>query len=215
MFADKRPGSVRPQPACDFPTDLLWVRGVVLGTQRSGTLTMLARGPSRANPPLLFPGRGECNTSLPESHFPFLSNFHTPGPLPFPLLAPPTPSSRWRAPRKEDCGDMRKALFHRLPSPFPTFPPAVFRLFQARGLQTRSIRPFSCDGTLRRNVHFFEDTPAVALMEPAEPRLPRGGSEKCSRCLEGFEGNNLAIHAEARGYKYGASVWKGRSPGLV
>lgn len=36
----------------------------------------------------------------------------------------PTPpsSSRWRTPQKEDCSDMRKALFHRLPSLFPTFP---------------------------------------------------------------------------------------------
>lgn len=115
----QRPRSVRlsgpcggAQPGCDFPTDLL-VRGVVLGTQRFGTLTMLARGPSWANPPLLFPGRGECNTSLPESHFPFLSNFHTPASAPPPC---------WRAPRKEDCSDIRKAFFHRLPLLFPTFP---------------------------------------------------------------------------------------------
>lgn len=156
------------QPGWDFPTDLL-VRGVVLGTQRFGTLTMLARGPSGANPPLLFPGRGQCNTSLPESHFPFLSNFHTPTPL----SRCPTLQPRWRAPRKEDCGDMRKALFQCLPSLFPTFPPAVFRLFQARGLQTRSIRPFSCDGTLGRNVHFLKTRqlwPRWNLRNPATER---------------------------------------------
>lgn len=37
-------------------------------------------GPS-CNPHPFFPGSWECNTLLTKSHFPFLSNFHTPVPL--------------------------------------------------------------------------------------------------------------------------------------
>lgn len=33
--------------------------------------------------------------------------------------------------------------------------------------------------------------------ETCGTRLPKDGSEKCSRCLEEFKGNNLAIHTEA------------------
>lgn len=82
----------------------------------------------------------------PTSHSSQTFTPRRPPPHLLPLASPPKRGLRWHA----------KGT---LPSPsitVPNIPPAVFRLFQARGLQTRSIRPFSCDGTLRRNVHFLK-----------------------------------------------------------
>lgn len=78
--------AAKRQPGFDFPTDLL-VRGVVPSTQRFGTVTMLAQTQAEQPPPL-FPGLWECNTLRTKSHFPFLSNFHTPAPLLLRLACP-------------------------------------------------------------------------------------------------------------------------------
>ncbi len=115
--------SSKEQPGFDFPTDLP-VRGVVPSTQRFGTVTMLAQTQAE-HPPPLFPGPWECNTLRTKSHFPFLSNFHTPAPL-LPRLACPL--------KKGDWGDMRMTL-----SISPTFPiiplsilSSTFYLFQLK-----------------------------------------------------------------------------------
>lgn len=79
-------GGYLQQPGFDFPTDLP-VRGVVPSTQRFGTVTMLAQTQAEQPPPL-FPGLWECNTLRTKSHFPFLSNFHTPAPLLLRLACP-------------------------------------------------------------------------------------------------------------------------------
>lgn len=84
--------SSKAQPGFDFPTDLP-VRGVVPSTQRFGTVTMLAQTQAEQPPPL-FPGPWGCNTLLTKSHFPFLSNFHTPAPL-LPRLACPLKRGLW------------------------------------------------------------------------------------------------------------------------
>lgn len=66
--------------------------------------------PNTEHPPPLFPRPWECNTLLTKSHFPFLSNFHTPATLP-----PPTPG--WH-------GDWGVTCLWLFPSPllFPSFP---------------------------------------------------------------------------------------------
>lgn len=84
--------SSKEQPGFDFPTDLP-VRGVVPSTQRFGTVTMLAQTQAE-HPPPLFPGPWQCNTLRTKSHFPFLSNFHTPAPL-LPRLACPLKRGLW------------------------------------------------------------------------------------------------------------------------
>lgn len=62
--------------------------------------------------PILFPGLAECNTSLTKSHFPFLSNFHTPTPPSSLSLPPPTGETPGK--KRRNCGDKRMPLFHLL-----------------------------------------------------------------------------------------------------
>ena len=70
-------------------------------------------GPKPNTPPPLFPGPWECNTLLTKSHFPFLSDFHTP-------VTPPPPPNGWHAPWKGDWGDMPMTL--SISSTFPIIP---------------------------------------------------------------------------------------------
>lgn len=79
-------GRAQEQPGFDFPTDLP-VRGVVPSIQCFGTVTMLAQTQAESPPPL-FPGPWDCNTLLTKSHFPFLSNIHTPA-TPSPIAGMP------------------------------------------------------------------------------------------------------------------------------
>lgn len=76
VFDDWRTTTTTKKPGFDFPTDLpVWV--MVPNTQGFGTVTMLAQTQAE-HPPPPFPGSWEFNTLRTKSHFPFLSNFHTP-----------------------------------------------------------------------------------------------------------------------------------------
>lgn len=95
------------------------------------------------HPPLLFPGLAECNTSLTKSHFPFLSNFHTPT-----TTTPTIPSSPdWRDPwKKEELWWHAHDTFPS-PPPLPAFP-AALRLSPHELCRHVRLKPFNPDGTL-------------------------------------------------------------------
>lgn len=79
------------KPGFDFPTDGSPTDREEWSPAPSVLAQWLCWHRPKAEHPLpLFPGPWECNTLLTKSHFPFLSNFHTPAPpLSLPWLACP------------------------------------------------------------------------------------------------------------------------------
>lgn len=121
--------------------------------------------PSWATPPLLFPGLAECNTSLTKSHFPFLSNFHTPTTPP----RPPHPFlPRLARPLKKGGLVVTCAWHFSISATVPDIPRGI-KAFSTRGLQTCSIKTFQPWWDIAEGICTLEDMPAVALMKPVKP----------------------------------------------
>lgn len=137
--------SSKEQPGFDFPTDLP-VRGVVPSTQRFGTVTMLAQTQVE-HPPPLFPGPWQCNTLRTKSHFPFLSNFHTPAPL-LPWLACPLKRGLWW--QAYDSFHLPYFSHHSL----ECFNVNSFFFLHNFDLQTFLIKPFIFYRTFQSNFQF-------------------------------------------------------------